>query len=92
MTASHHSLSSYRIEHRTAGDIRVLDRRVDYFTAVGEVGAWADRLRTHGDGGELLLIDELSGKTMAWHELRPVVPLGTMLPLSPFERTARWQA
>jgi hypothetical protein len=64
-------MSTYRVEHRTAGTATVIAHTSDVHASQEELSKHAARLTAAGWRGELVLVDESSGEDVARRHLRP---------------------
>jgi hypothetical protein len=64
-------MSTYRIEHRTAGTTTVVAHTSDVHASQEELSQHAARLIAAGARGELVLVDEATGEDVARRHLRP---------------------
>jgi hypothetical protein len=64
------AVSTYRVEHRTAGTATVVAHTSDVHASQEELSQHAARLTAAGATGELVLVDETTGEDVARRYLR----------------------
>ncbi|HEY7032247.1 MAG TPA: hypothetical protein VH482_12995 [Thermomicrobiales bacterium] len=64
-------MSTFRVEHRTAGTATVIAHTSDVHASQEELSQHAARLIAEGAMGELVLVEEATGEDVARRYLRP---------------------